>query len=70
MTTNDVMALWPSIAELARDIGEPYETVRKWKVRGSIPAAYWVAITTAAAKRGFDVTLEALARIQHEARAA
>ena len=48
----DIFALWPSDADLGRDIGVPYPTVSAWKQRGSIPPAYWRAIIYAARRRG------------------
>jgi hypothetical protein len=49
----DIFAVWPSDADLARDIGVPYPTVAAWKQRGSVPVAYWRALLRAARKRGF-----------------
>jgi hypothetical protein len=62
-TVSDIFDLWPSAAELARDIGlkrESHATVMKH--RGSIPVAYWPQLIDAAARRGIvGVTFEALA---------
>lgn len=60
---SEVIDLWPSIAELARDIGEPYETVRQWRLRDSVPVRAFVKITRAAARRDFNVTNDDLLRI-------
>lgn len=58
----DIFALWPSDAELGRDIGLRYNTVSAWKQRGSIPGAYWRDLVRAAQRRGhFGVTAEILA---------
>lgn len=46
-----IFAVWPSDADLARDIGLSYPTVASWKQRGSIPVAYWRPIIQAAHKR-------------------
>lgn len=57
----DIFALWPSDADLGRDIGVPYSTVSAWKQRGSIPPSYWHAIIRSARRRGHrDVTAELL----------
>jgi len=48
---SELCALWPSDAELARDLGVPYPTVAAWKQRGSIPAAYWRQLVRAARAR-------------------
>jgi len=47
----DIYAVWPSDADLARDIGVSYPTAASWKQRGSIPVAYWRPIINAARKR-------------------
>ncbi len=47
----DIFAVWPSDADLARDIGLSYPTVASWKQRGSIPVTYWRPIINAARKR-------------------
>lgn len=47
----DIVNLWPSAADLARDIGADKEAVRKWRQRGSIPARYHRAVLAAAEKR-------------------
>jgi hypothetical protein len=47
----EIFAIWPSDADLAREIGQSYSTVSAWKQRGSIPVAYWRAIIGAARKR-------------------
>jgi hypothetical protein len=53
--------LWPSDAELARDLGVPYPTVAAWKQRGSIPASYWRRLLRAAkARRLTQVTADLL----------
>lgn len=57
----EIFNKWPSLAELARDIGESPIAVRHWKRRGSIPGEYDVAIVNAASKRGQIVTYEMLA---------
>lgn len=57
-----IFDLWPSMAELARDLGEKEVTVRAWKRRGSIPANRHVAVVEAADRRGLGLSFEALAR--------
>lgn len=59
-----ILALWPSMAELGRDLGVPYATVAAWKQRGSIPVAHWRGLTDAARSRGLrDVTSELLVEL-------
>ena len=57
----DIFSVWPSDADLGRDIGVSYPTVSAWKQRGSIPAAYWRDIIRAARKRNHpEITAELL----------
>lgn len=63
-TLDDLFGLWPTVSDLARDIGRPVQTVASWKARKSIPGSEFLAITDAANKRGIDgVTVEAVARL-------
>jgi len=67
---DQILALWPSIADLGRDLGVPYSTVAAWKQRGSIPVAYWRGLTQAARSRGLrEVTSELLVAL-HDPRTA
>lgn len=67
----DVIALWESPAEMARDLtGVTDITVRSWRRRG-IPGDYWQEIVDAAARRGYaGVTHELLARLGARPKAA
>lgn len=56
--------IWPSAADLARDLKLPYPTVASWGVRGGIPPRRWAAVVAAAKARGFDLTLDQLAGIE------
>ncbi|WP_425404600.1 hypothetical protein [Hwanghaeella sp.] len=67
MTHADIIALWPSTADLSALLGVSAQVVRKWKMRDSIPCEYWSPIVADAANRGIDgVSLEALARYATE----
>lgn len=58
---SDVFAVWPTDADLGRDIGISYPTVSAWKQRGSIPAPYWRDVIRAARRRGHpELTAELL----------
>ncbi len=60
----EILALWPSNADLGRDLGVPYPTVAAWKQRGSIPVAYWRNLIDAARSRGLrGVTSELLVEL-------
>src|SRR4051812_44470428 len=61
---SELFALWPSDADLGRDIGVAYPTVSAWKQRGSIPSAYWRDVVRAAQRRGhMEGTAELLAEL-------
>ena len=47
--------------EIARALGLAENTPAHWKTRG-IPPVYWPAIARLAQKRGFDVTVDDMAR--------
>lgn len=69
---SDVIALWPTAAELAADLtalGVPTKsmTPRAWR-RTGIPGAYWDHVCDAAKDRGFNgVTRELLCRLGRKA---
>lgn len=54
MNHRDIIGLWPSIAEMARDLGlsdDQYVLAYSWNRRGSIPHKYWKPLVVAAKKR-------------------
>ena len=53
---------WPTVADMARDIGKKPVTVRSWRNRGSIPGEYDLLIIERAKLRGVDIRLEDLAQ--------
>ena len=66
----DIFELWPSVAEIGRDLDLPYPTVAAWKQRGSIPVAYWRAVIDAKRRRGHsDISGDVLVQV-HDAGAA
>jgi len=61
-THRDIIALWPSSADLARDLDIPGDNVRKWKAHNRIPGWFFTDLIAAAERRGYaGVTAEALA---------
>jgi len=70
-TVAQVMGLWATDAEFARDIGIKPSHAQTMKVRGSIPVDYWPDIIAAAERRGLaGVTADTLMRIHAPERAA
>lgn len=57
-----IFDLWPTVADMAREIGENPTTVRSWRLRGSIPAKYDLVIIERAKMRGREITFEQMAR--------
>jgi len=53
--------IWPTVGDLAADLGLPYTTVHSWSVRGRIPSERDFDIIAAAEKRGEKLTFEYLA---------
>lgn len=59
---DQLFSLWPTAADMARDIGENPVTVRSWRTRGSIPAKHDLKIIERARQKGGSITFEDLAR--------
>ena len=57
--------LWGPSA-LGEDLDVDVERVRKWRQRNSIPGEFWLSMVEAAKRRGFKVTLLALATMARE----
>lgn len=60
-THADIIELWPSVPELARDVGFAYVNVWKWHSKKTIPPEWWVLVVEAARRRDLPVTYEILA---------
>jgi hypothetical protein len=56
-----IIRLWPTIRDLAEDVGVSTNTALSWSSNGSIPAKYDVALVRAAEVRGIALTYENLA---------
>jgi hypothetical protein len=56
---NAIFDIWPTMAEMAQDLGLPYQTVAAWRSRG-IPYRRFEAVLRAAEARGHALTLEDL----------
>lgn len=60
----EIIALWPTVAAFADDVGVKYPTAASWEQRNTLPSDIWEDVVLAAADRGFEgVTLERLAAI-------
>jgi hypothetical protein len=51
---------------MAIDIGEPYDTVRRWRSRGRIPERAWSKIIEKAARREHLITASNLLALNRE----
>ena len=57
----EIIDLWPSRADLARDLDVSYQTVSKWRLRRSIPPVYWKRLLISASTHAIpNVTAMAL----------
>jgi hypothetical protein len=61
LAIDDIFRLWPSNAQMARDLGIPYATVAKWVQRERIPSDAWGAVINAALAKGKRLTFSDLA---------
>jgi len=60
-----VISLWPSLAELAKDIGVDVSHAQTMKTRDSIPSRFWGDLEDAARRRGIsEVTAKQLSHIE------
>jgi len=58
---DDIFGYWETLAEMARDLAVPYQTVAKWSQRGRIPSEFWGKVIDRASRRGMPLTYEDLA---------
>lgn len=59
---DEIFSIWPSDAELARDLSCSRKNPCAWRHRRNIPAAYHKDMIEAAAKRGRKLTFEDIAK--------
>ena len=70
-TWPDLIDLWPSAADFARDIGSPPDSGRAMRRRGAVNVRHWPNVVRAAETRGIGgITLALLAEIGSGARMA
>lgn len=62
-TIRDLVALWPSRAAFAEDLGRPIARVHKWITNNAIPAREHLGVIRAAHCRGYPVSAELLVRL-------
>jgi len=59
----DVIDLWPSMAEMARQAHVTHGTVKQWRRRNSIPSRYWLRLVLLSDLHGYGVSWGRLAEI-------
>jgi hypothetical protein len=59
----DIFAIWPSLREMAEDLGQLEDTVYRWKQRGRIPEDIWPAVIEKAASRERLVTASQIMKL-------
>ena len=60
-TFKEIINLWPSQAELARDLGALPETVGKWHQRNRVPGWRWLPMVEAAKRRKIPLSVKTMA---------
>lgn len=61
-----ITRIWPTVKDLAADLGLAYTTVHSWTIRGRIPADHDLDLIAAAKRRGVKLTLEQLAMARRQ----
>ena len=67
MTFRDIIKLWPSLTDFAREVGVTLDCAKSWRHRDSIQSAHYPSIVAAAQRRGLvcvtnDLLVSAAAR--------
>lgn len=57
---HDIFEIWPSLGQMATEIGELEDTVYRWRKRGRIPEEAWPRVIEKAAKHEKLVTAQQL----------
>ena len=61
----EVLGLWSTLRDFASEVDAPLVSARKWHQRDSIPPEFWIKVSDAAQRRGFDgITVELLTRLR------
>lgn len=64
-THRDIIRAWPSLKQMADDMGVRYDTVQKWHVRNSIPSDKWKKVARHALIREINgITVDLLAELR------
>lgn len=66
-TLGDIFTtVWPNARVMAAEIGEDYDTVRRWRSRARIPERAWPKIIEKAARREVFITAGKLLELNRE----
>jgi hypothetical protein len=67
-TVKDIMSIWPTIADMHRDLDISQQTLYSMRRRNSIKQQYWPILIEAARRRGHhEVSAELLMQLHKEA---
>jgi hypothetical protein len=61
----DIFEIWPSIKDMAADLNEKYDTVKRWRNRSRIPSDVWPRIIEKAARKERLVTAAQLLKFNN-----
>lgn len=59
---DDIFKIWPTLGEMADDLGQLEDTVYRWKQRGRIPEDAWPMVIAKASEREKPVTASQIMR--------
>lgn len=66
-THSQIINIWNSVADFARDIDVPYQRARKMNDRGSIHSDYWSRVVNAAGDLGHEeITIDLLSKTKRK----
>lgn len=68
MSFREVIDVWPTYAQMARDLGTSISAIKQMRRRNRIAAHYWSAIVAQSAERGRPVSFEDLAHSAQSSR--
>jgi hypothetical protein len=57
----DIFQIWETLADMARDLDLPYQTVAKWAQRKRIPSEFWALVIERAEAKGVELGFPQLA---------
>lgn len=60
---SDLIALWPTLADFAHDLGVDYGAAKQMRRRSSISVKHWDKLMRAARRKGVRISADMLVRL-------